>query len=94
MHLEGNNAMHQYTLRVTHLESSLSEKDLRDLEDTKLNMSQQCTLAEKASRVLGCQEECCQEVEGGNPSLCSALLRPLWVSCVCSGLHTTRETWP
>lgn len=54
MHLEGNNARHQYTLWTTPLESSLSEKELRDRVDTKLNMSQQCTLAEKANSVLGC----------------------------------------
>lgn len=54
MHLEGNNGRHQYTLWTTHLDGSLSEKGLRGVEDTKLTMSQQCTLAEKANSVLSC----------------------------------------
>lgn len=54
MHLEGNSARHQYTPWTTHLEGSLFKKGLRDLEDTKLNVSQQCTLSEKANSVLGC----------------------------------------
>ncbi|KAK4825930.1 hypothetical protein QYF61_003425 [Mycteria americana] len=39
--------MHQYMLGATQPESSFAEKALRVLVDTKLNMSQQCTLVAK-----------------------------------------------
>ncbi|KAK4832341.1 hypothetical protein QYF61_021870 [Mycteria americana] len=42
LHLARNNPRHQYTLGADQLESSLAEKDLEVLVDTKLNMSQRC----------------------------------------------------
>ena len=57
--LRKNNSMHQYTLGVTELESSLAEKELGVLVDTKLNMSQQRILAaKKANCILGCIRQC------------------------------------
>jgi len=47
--------MHQCMLGNTQLESSLAQKDLGLLVDTKFNMSQQCVLAvKKANGILGC----------------------------------------
>ncbi len=53
LHLRRNNLMHQYTLGVTQLESSLAEKDLGVLVDTKLNMGQQHALATEGKRYPG-----------------------------------------
>ncbi|GAB0206125.1 mitochondrial enolase superfamily member 1 [Grus japonensis] len=44
LHLRRNDPRHQYMLRATQLESSLAEKALGVLVDTKLNMNQQCAL--------------------------------------------------
>lgn len=42
-------------LGADRLESSLAEKDLRDSENSKLTMNQQCVLeAKKANSFLGC----------------------------------------
>lgn len=43
----GKNARHQYMLEATPLQSSSVEKNLGALEDTKLNVSQQCASAVK-----------------------------------------------
>ena len=40
LHLGRNNPMHQYMLGTAQLESSLAEKDLEVLVDTRVNMSQ------------------------------------------------------
>ncbi|PKU31221.1 rna-directed dna polymerase from mobile element jockey-like [Limosa lapponica baueri] len=54
LHLVRNNPMHQYMLGATQLESSLAEKFLGVLVDTKLNMSQQGALAAKTPNgILG-----------------------------------------
>lgn len=57
---------------------SFAEKDLGVLGHSKLNVSQQCALAAKVSGILGCIRRgvCYQQVEGGDPSFYSVLLRP------------------
>jgi len=62
----------------TQLEIILAEKDLRVLEKTRLNMSQECDLAVKAvNGILGCirQSIASRSREVILP-LCSALVRP------------------
>ncbi|GAB0202651.1 mitochondrial enolase superfamily member 1 [Grus japonensis] len=55
LHLGRNNPRHQYMLEADRLESSLEERDLRVLVDTKLNMIQQCAFAAKrANGILEC----------------------------------------
>lgn len=78
LHLSSNNPMYQYMLGDTQLGSSFAEKDLGVLGHTKLNVSQQCALAAKVSGILGCIRRgvCYQQVEGGDPSFYSVLLRP------------------
>ena len=55
LHLGRTNPMPQYMLGGTQLESSLAEKHLGVLGNTKLNMGQQCALVDKkANGILGC----------------------------------------
>ncbi|KAK4831677.1 hypothetical protein QYF61_018674 [Mycteria americana] len=73
-----NNPRHQYMRRATHLGSSLAEKDLGVLVDTRLNMSQQCAfVAKKTTNILGCVKRsvACSLREAILP-LYSALVRP------------------
>ncbi|KAK4827507.1 hypothetical protein QYF61_018833 [Mycteria americana] len=77
-------SMHQYMLVASQLESSLAEKDLGVLVDTKLNMSQQFALAaKKVNGVLGCirQSIASRSSEVILPH-CSALVRPHLECCV------------
>ncbi|GAB0208906.1 mitochondrial enolase superfamily member 1 [Grus japonensis] len=78
LHLERNNPMHQDMLGTAQLESSLAEKDLGVLVDTKLNTTQQCTLAaKKANGILGCiRQSIASRLREVILSLYSALVRP------------------
>lgn len=60
------------------LESSLAEKDLRDLVDTKLNVSQQCAItAKKLKGLLSCiRRSVASTLREGIPPLYSAEVTP------------------
>lgn len=81
LHLGRNNSMHQYIPETGQPESSLAEKDLVVLLDTRLNISQQRALSEK--QVDGCirQNTAIRSREGILPP-CSTLTRPCLVSFV------------
>ncbi|PKU34757.1 hypothetical protein llap_14938 [Limosa lapponica baueri] len=68
LHLGKNNSIHHYILIVDWLESSMAEKNLGILVDTKLNMSQQCDLVAKDTGILGCYEKCFHQIQGGSSS--------------------------
>ena len=70
LHLGRNSPRTQYMLRSDQLESSLAEKDLVILLDTRLNTSQQCALSAKQAN--GCTRQNTDSRERILP-LCSTL---------------------
>ncbi|GAB0185800.1 hypothetical protein GRJ2_001045300 [Grus japonensis] len=84
LHLEKNKPRHQCVLVATQLESSLAEKDLGVLVDTRLDMSQQHALAaKKANGVLGCiRQSIASRLREVILPLYSALARPHLVYCI------------
>ncbi|GAB0177745.1 mitochondrial enolase superfamily member 1 [Grus japonensis] len=89
LHLRKNKLMHQNVLGATQLESSLAEKDVRNLVDTKLNMRWQYGLATEKVVVSWAALKYCYQVKGDDPSpllstgeatpgvLCPVLLSPV-----------------
>ncbi|GAB0183557.1 hypothetical protein GRJ2_000821000 [Grus japonensis] len=84
LHVGRSSPRHQYMLEADQLESSLAEKDLVVLLDTRLNMSQQCALAAKAANdILGrVRQSIISRSREGILPLCSTLLRPHLEYCV------------
>ncbi|GAB0182536.1 mitochondrial enolase superfamily member 1 [Grus japonensis] len=84
LHLGKNNPMHKNMLRATQQESSLAEKDLGFLVDTKLNMGQCCALAAKAAdSILGCiRKSIASRSKEVILPLYSGLVRPHLEHCV------------
>ncbi|KAK4830628.1 hypothetical protein QYF61_012453 [Mycteria americana] len=84
LHLGRNNAMHQQMLGATQPENSFVEKDLGVMVDTRLNMSQECTLAaKKASGIPGCvRHSIVSRSKEVTLLLYSVLIRPHLEYCV------------
>jgi len=82
--LRRNNSRHQHMLGATLLGSSLAENSLGILGYTKLNMSQQHTLAaKKASGIVCCiRQSIISMLREVILPLCSALMRPCLQYCV------------
>lgn len=80
-HLGRNSVGHQYLLWTTQLKNSSVKKGL---EDTKLNMSQQCAIAtKKASGIMDCiRQSIASMSEKAILHLCSALVRLDLMCCV------------
>jgi len=72
-----NYLMHQYRLGADMLERSSEEKDLSDLVDSRLAMSQQCVLVgKKATGILGCiKKSMSSRLREMILPLCSAVVR-------------------
>lgn len=78
MFLRRNNPMYQYMVGADHQESSLAEKALGVVVDTKWSISQWHALAtKKSSCILGCTGTVASKSREVILLLCSALLRPL-----------------
>ncbi|RMC06267.1 hypothetical protein DUI87_15698 [Hirundo rustica rustica] len=70
LHLRKSSPMHQDMMGASQLGSSLAEKDLGVLVDSKLNMIQQSVyLSSKGGEFVWiAPDKYCQEVEGSDPS--------------------------
>ncbi|KAK4830104.1 hypothetical protein QYF61_008531 [Mycteria americana] len=87
LHLGGSNAGHKYKLGEEWLESSLAERDLGVLVDSRFNMSQQCALAAKrANCILGC-------IKHSTTSWSKEVIIPLYLALVQPHLEYCVQFW-
>ncbi|GAB0193695.1 hypothetical protein GRJ2_001834800 [Grus japonensis] len=83
-HVGRDKPKHNYRLGREWIENSLEEKELGVLDDEKLDMTQQCTLAaQKANCILGCiKRSVTSRLRKVILPLCSALVRPHLEYCI------------
>lgn len=87
LHLEWSNARHRYRLGDERLQSSSAERNL-GLVDSRLSMSQQCSLAAEKTNHIGVHQTAQPVKKGDFPHWCGLT----FTTVGRSGLHNTKRS--